>query len=654
MNSGVLFENIPQELRDRPQWVLWRYEERNGKPEKVPFVAGELRHARTNRSSTWRSFKTAVAAYQERPDYFSGIGYVFADDDPYVGGDMDNCIVDSKLSDFAREHLPMTYAEISPSGSGIKFIARASGTYSRHKPNGELYSSSRFFTITGRVLDQDHAKITDQQSAIDKFLTVLNGDRASKTSSNSSATANGNRAALAASIPPAVFDAAAVLYRTQAAKLLQRVKAAKKETQLAVALSGDYERFNKKWPFVGIYRDDGSVDDSQVRCVVACGLYGRGYTLAEYIAIMSLLFGCAKGSKAKWRQELADLWLVKAPQRVGYTPRTKAATPDVVYSVPSTPRGRAGDHAGLVDRVYRQLLDYRINADALVQTSKLAASLGLHRLTVVKALNELRNSGRITTRRAGQYGGLVVSFSDVVHSNPTEVDQPVVTPDTETEVAAHEETHDLTTTCVSSDRASHDNICLADAVTECFDVYANRPRQHTAKNKLRREPLTRKKIASYVESNYPDLAFSDVQLDKTLEAERRRRRIDELKTMSPRTLAAQLRMAERLAEKDRELGGNAWRWWSYFADMARREMSSRPADPKRPKNGYKPCEAKPNPRDVAEALQEQMWGVVDDDRARRPAPAPVARAAKVEPVAPDAIGLIARLRAQQQEGRMAN
>ncbi len=30
---------IPAELRERPPWVLWRYDERDGKPTKVPSIA---------------------------------------------------------------------------------------------------------------------------------------------------------------------------------------------------------------------------------------------------------------------------------------------------------------------------------------------------------------------------------------------------------------------------------------------------------------------------------------------------------------------------------------------------------------------------------------------------------------------------------------
>jgi primase-polymerase (primpol)-like protein len=48
----------------------------------------------------------------------------------------------------ANDRLPPTYAEISPSGNGIKFIARASGEYGRKTARGEIYSRRRFFMTT--------------------------------------------------------------------------------------------------------------------------------------------------------------------------------------------------------------------------------------------------------------------------------------------------------------------------------------------------------------------------------------------------------------------------------------------------------------------------------------------------------------------------
>src|SRR3954468_1717294 len=113
-------ETIPTELQARAQWVVWRYEQRGRRWSKVPYTPGTTARAASNRPSSWRSFSAAVACYQQRPDYFDGIGYVFSAKDPYVGGDFDHCLdAQGALSDFARSELPLTYAELSPSGQGV-------------------------------------------------------------------------------------------------------------------------------------------------------------------------------------------------------------------------------------------------------------------------------------------------------------------------------------------------------------------------------------------------------------------------------------------------------------------------------------------------------------------------------------------------------
>src|SRR5262249_34323622 len=81
--------NVPIQLRDRPQWVVWRYEKRGGKPTKVPYNAARPNElASTGDSSTWATFDQAVSASGTA----DGIGYVFSEDDPYCGIDLDACI----------------------------------------------------------------------------------------------------------------------------------------------------------------------------------------------------------------------------------------------------------------------------------------------------------------------------------------------------------------------------------------------------------------------------------------------------------------------------------------------------------------------------------------------------------------------------------
>ena len=100
--------------------------------------------------------------------------------------------------------MPPTYAEISPSGNGIKFIARASGTYGRKTAKGALYSSKRFFTITGNVIP-GHETITDCQAAVEAFAASLGTPKALKEGNAGS----GNRADMVTQIPKAERQAAA-------------------------------------------------------------------------------------------------------------------------------------------------------------------------------------------------------------------------------------------------------------------------------------------------------------------------------------------------------------------------------------------------------------------------------------------------------------
>jgi Type I restriction enzyme R protein N terminus (HSDR_N) len=187
-------EHIPDELKARHQWTVWRYEwnARREKWDKVPYIAGTTRKASNSRPSTWRPFADAWACYQDWPDFFDGIEYCFAKDDPYVGGDLDHCIDEAgQLSDDARSRLPGTYVEISPSGKGIKFIARACGDYGRKTKRGELYSRKRFFTITGNII-LNHERITDCQADVEAFAASLG-----RRTTTGGCAGNGSRAELA-------------------------------------------------------------------------------------------------------------------------------------------------------------------------------------------------------------------------------------------------------------------------------------------------------------------------------------------------------------------------------------------------------------------------------------------------------------------------
>jgi putative DNA primase/helicase len=151
-------ENIPDQLTERPQWVCWRREMRDGKLTKVPYAPGTERRASTTELMTWATFEQALAAYEAGEPPYEGIGFVFCNADPFVGVDLDDCL-DPDSGEVARwaqkiiNRVQEGYVEISPSGNGIHIIVE--GTVrggGMKKGKVEMYGRGRFFTITGRTL----------------------------------------------------------------------------------------------------------------------------------------------------------------------------------------------------------------------------------------------------------------------------------------------------------------------------------------------------------------------------------------------------------------------------------------------------------------------------------------------------------------------
>jgi putative DNA primase/helicase len=140
-----LLENIPEELRQRPQWVVHK--------EKVPYIAGGVGRASSTDSLTWRTFEEAVQALQT--GRYDGIGFVFSSGDPFAGVDLDNCRdpETGELEEWAQKTIKVLdgYTEVSPSGTGVHIIVRGKAP-NKKRGQVEAYSSERFFTVTGEML----------------------------------------------------------------------------------------------------------------------------------------------------------------------------------------------------------------------------------------------------------------------------------------------------------------------------------------------------------------------------------------------------------------------------------------------------------------------------------------------------------------------
>src|SRR5262249_36511512 len=78
------FDGIPLELRERPNWLLWRYERTNPKKskwDKVPYQTNGYKASTTN-PPTWNTFEACRTTYLQGG--YDGVGFVF---DGEVGSD---------------------------------------------------------------------------------------------------------------------------------------------------------------------------------------------------------------------------------------------------------------------------------------------------------------------------------------------------------------------------------------------------------------------------------------------------------------------------------------------------------------------------------------------------------------------------------------
>lgn len=167
----MIATQVPGDLAELNQWVLWSYDDKH---RKIPYQPNG-RKAASDKPNTWTDLQTALANIDSK----SGIGFVFHQDDPYCGVDLDDCLENGELKPWATEivrRMGGTYGEISPSGTGIKFWVRASipaaKKFPYHDGAIEIYSSGRYFCFTGNRWPTSTMEIEECQTTIDWLLTL--------------------------------------------------------------------------------------------------------------------------------------------------------------------------------------------------------------------------------------------------------------------------------------------------------------------------------------------------------------------------------------------------------------------------------------------------------------------------------------------------
>jgi hypothetical protein len=169
MTATSSLYQLPDELKAEDSWVLWKKKRRNGKMTKVIYQA-DHRQASSTDPGTWTTFDAVVEAF-ERDGFFDGIGFVFHSQSPFAGADIDDVTEEQARRWIERFD---SYTERSPSGNGFHIICKATVPRGTNRAEGELYSSGRFFTMTGDLVRD--APVREAQDAANEFYKFLRRD----------------------------------------------------------------------------------------------------------------------------------------------------------------------------------------------------------------------------------------------------------------------------------------------------------------------------------------------------------------------------------------------------------------------------------------------------------------------------------------------
>src|SRR5918999_4820116 len=167
------------DMRDLRQWLCWRSEERDGKPTKVPYSPATGKRADSTVPETWTGYQEAVRVCKEQG--YSGIGFVFTSEDDLCGVDLDKCLdpETGEIEPWAWAIIKEldSYTELSPSGTGVHVLVRATLPEGRNrKGRFEAYDRGRYFTVTGKHLVDTPQSIESRQEELQSVVQRVFGE----------------------------------------------------------------------------------------------------------------------------------------------------------------------------------------------------------------------------------------------------------------------------------------------------------------------------------------------------------------------------------------------------------------------------------------------------------------------------------------------
>lgn len=180
-----MYSKIPNELKNLKQWCIYKlvWDEQRKKYTKIPYDANTGYKAKSNDESTWSDYQTALDSIETYG--CNGLGFFFKP--PYFGVDIDNAegeieryrsgdIEQNMIYEFI--HSFKSYAEYSPSGTGIHIIARGELPPGRRRRGDvEMYSDGRFFTMTGNSTNDYSEIVSTEPSTLKRIYDRYVGEK---------------------------------------------------------------------------------------------------------------------------------------------------------------------------------------------------------------------------------------------------------------------------------------------------------------------------------------------------------------------------------------------------------------------------------------------------------------------------------------------
>lgn len=154
---------IPPWLQAKRQWVCWKVGKTkpNGKFDKIPVNPLTDSYINGTKPANWLSFDDAIGFYER--DLCDGVGFALSIE-PFdidklgnlylVALDFDQCVDRADEIKAIWKSLNKPYAEISPSGNGMRMFAFSRVLLSGGNDGAghEMYTHGRFMTVTGNVI----------------------------------------------------------------------------------------------------------------------------------------------------------------------------------------------------------------------------------------------------------------------------------------------------------------------------------------------------------------------------------------------------------------------------------------------------------------------------------------------------------------------